>query len=67
MEENNKVFKQNLDGKADEGLVFAVQLLMKEKCEMPDESKFSEILERHLGSVEIFSHSDEFTGVAVSE
>ena len=31
------------------GGVFMVQLLMKEKCEMPSIQRIAEVLERHIG------------------
>lgn len=49
-------FQQDLSQKADSqirpGGVFMVQLLMKEKCEMPASERFTEILSKHLGKVE---------------
>ena len=49
-------FQQDLSQKADSqirpGGVFMVQLLMKEKCEMPASERFTEILSNHLGKVE---------------
>lgn len=49
-------FQQSLLQKTDlqirPGGVFMVQLLMKEKCEMPSNERFTEILSKHLGKVE---------------
>ena len=49
-------FQQDLSQKTDPqirpGGVFMVQLLMKEKCEMPSNERFTEILSKHLGKVE---------------
>lgn len=49
-------FQQDLLQKTDPqirpGGVFMVQLLMKEKCEMPSNERFTEILSKHLGKVE---------------
>lgn len=51
-------FQQDLSQKTDQtirpGGVFMVQLLMKEKCEIPSNEKFTEILSKHLGKVEQF-------------
>lgn len=51
-------FQQDLLQKTDPtirpGGVFVVQLLMKEKCEMPSNERFTEILSKHLGKVEQF-------------
>ena len=33
------------------GGVFMVQLLMKEKCEMPSLQRMTEVLERHIGKI----------------
>ncbi len=43
---------QKIDPQIRPGGVFMVQLLMKEKCEMPSNERFTEILSRHLGKVE---------------
>lgn len=49
-------FQQDLSQKTDSqirpGGVFMIQLLMKEKCEMPSNERFIEILSKHLGKVE---------------
>lgn len=49
-------FQQSLLQKTDlqirPGGVFMVQLLMKEKCEVPSNERFTEILSKHLGKVE---------------
>lgn len=66
MEENNEVFQQDLSGNAQSGLVFAMQLLMKEKCSMPDEETFSAVLKKHIGSFEILNCTEEYTGIAVT-
>lgn len=43
------------------GGVFMVQLLMKEKCEMPSNERFTEILSKYLGKVE--QYGDRKAGV----
>ena len=49
-------FQQDLSQKTDSqirpGSVFMIQLLMKEKYEMPSNERFIEILSKHLGKVE---------------
>ena len=49
-------FQQDLSQKTDSqirpGGVFMIQLLMKEKYEMPSNERFIEILSKHLGKVE---------------
>ncbi len=43
------------------GGVFMVQLLMKEKCEMPSLERMTEVLERHIGKVEAAKPTDEMS------
>ncbi len=45
---------QKIDPTIRPGGVFMVQLLMKEKYEMPSNERFTEILSKHLGKVEQF-------------
>lgn len=45
---------QKIDPTIRPGGVFMVQLLTKEKCEMPSNERFTEILSKHLGKVEQF-------------
>ena len=44
------------------GGVFMVQLLMKEKCEMPSLQRMTEVLERHIGKVEAAEPDDNLSG-----
>lgn len=44
------------------GGVFMVQLLMKEKCEMPSLEHMTEVLERHIGRVEAAKPDDKLSG-----
>lgn len=44
------------------GGVFMVQLLMKEKCEMPSLERMTEVLERHIGRVEAAKPDDKLSG-----
>ena len=44
------------------GGVFMVQLLMKEKCEMPSLERMTEVLERHIGRVEAAQPDDKLSG-----
>ena len=41
------------------GGVFMVQLLMKDKCEMPSTERMTEVLERHIGRVEAARPTDK--------
>lgn len=43
---------KNIDPTIRPGGVFMVQLLMKEKCELPSNDRFTQILSKHLGKVE---------------
>jgi hypothetical protein len=43
------------------GGVFMVQLLMKEKCEMPSLQRMTEVLERHIGKVEAAKPTDDMS------
>lgn len=57
------VFEQDLskeDVTVRPGGVFAVQLLMKEACEMPSEEKIISVLEKHLGKIECSSYDEKF-------
>lgn len=58
-------FQQDLSQKTDSpirpGGVFMIQLLMKEKYEMPSNERFIEILSKHLGKVE--QYGDRKVGV----
>ena len=44
------------------GGVFMVQLLMKEKCDMPSLEHMTEVLERHIGRVEAAQPDDKLSG-----
>jgi hypothetical protein len=44
------------------GGVFMVQLLMKEKCEMPSLQRMTEVLTRHIGKVEAAEPDDNLSG-----
>lgn len=65
--EEKKVFQQDLGKKESSDLVFVMQLLMKEKCSMPEKDKMTEIMEKHLGGVECFCHEKNMAGFAVTK
>ncbi len=44
------------------GGVFMVQLLMKEKCEMPSLERMTEVLERYIGKVDAAKPGDKLSG-----
>lgn len=49
------------------GGVFMVQLLMKERCEMPSNEKLLEVLSKHLGEVEQFGNRESCVTFAAKE
>ena len=57
-QQKEQVFQQDLSKEADSlirpGGVFMVQLLMKERCEMPSNERLIQVLSKHLGNVEQF-------------
>ena len=50
--EEKKSLLDEIDPTVRPGGVFMVQLLMKEKCEMPGIEQMTQVLERHIGKVE---------------
>lgn len=62
--ENLNVFKQDLTEKEKPGMIFVMHLLMKEKCKMPSKKKMTEIMQKHLGDVDCFSHDSKMAGFA---
>lgn len=63
-EQEKEVLKQDLSEQEKPGMVFLMHLFMEEFCEMPDKDKMTEIMERHLGGVDCFCHSENVTGFA---
>lgn len=63
----DKVFQQDLNGENESSSVFVMQLLMKEKCSMPEKEYMTSVMEKHLGTVENFSYSRECAGFAVEK
>ncbi|MCI8669723.1 MAG: DUF4261 domain-containing protein [Lachnospiraceae bacterium] len=55
-------FEQDLSKKEQPGLVFVMQLLMKNKCEMPKQENMTEIMQKHLGKVRCFVHEENMAG-----
>lgn len=49
---------EKMDSSVRPGGVFMVQLLMKERCEMPSKEQMAEVLGRHIGRVEAAEPSD---------
>lgn len=62
-----EVLQQDLTQTEHQGLVFMMQLLMKEKCPMPDPSRMEAVMRKHLGDVDHFAHNSEVSGFAVKK
>lgn len=60
----DKVLQQDLSQTERPGMVFMMQLLMKEACEMPEKEFMTEIMKKHLGDVDCFCHDDKCAGFA---
>lgn len=52
--QNKPDLSQKTDYITRPGGIFAVQLLMKEKCEMPSNERFFQVLSKYLGNIEQF-------------
>ena len=60
--EEKKSPLDEMDSSIRPGGVFMVQLLMKEKCEMPSLERMTEVLERHIGKVDAAKPDDKLSG-----
>lgn len=56
--------KSKESNKPESGNVFSMQLLMKEKCAMPDLEYFSDVMRQHIGEVDCFSYDNEHANFA---
>lgn len=57
--------KQDLTQKqGEQGAVFVIHLLMREKCEMPEKGFMTEVMKKHLGDVDCFCHDEKVAGFA---
>ena len=62
-----ETFKQDLKDKNDfPGAPFIVRMLFREKPELPEAGKMTEIMEKHCGPVEMFSCDGHMAGFAAS-
>ncbi len=62
------VYQQDLEQEgARPGMVFMMQLLMKEKCPVPAKQEMQRVMQAHLGDVECFSHDATMAGFAVKK
>lgn len=58
------VLQQDLSENVHPGAVFTIQLLMREKCSMPEKEEMTSIMNRHLGDAECFCHDEKGAGFA---
>ena len=62
-----ETFKQDLKDKNDfPGAPFIVRMLFREKPELPEAGKMTEIMEKHCGPVEMFNRDGNMAGFAAS-
>lgn len=62
-QKSQEAFEQDLSGAAVRpGMVFMMQLLMKEPCQMPEKEYMTSIMQKHLKNVECFCHDDKVAG-----
>ena len=66
---SNKAFQQNLDDKKgpQPGGPYLIQMLFKEPVSMPGKDEMTAVMEKHIGLVECFCHSEKMAGFAVLE
>ena len=65
--EEKEVFKQNLEETDTQGMLFPMQLLMKEYVKMPDEKKITEVLNKHLENVKCISYKEEMAAFSANK
>ena len=67
MEKKEEVLKQDLSQKENPGLVFPIHLFMEEWCELSDKDSMTQIMQKHLGDVDCYSHTENAAGFAVKK
>lgn len=60
----NTILQQDLSQEERPGSIFVIQLLMKEKCEMPSKEIMTKVIEKYLGEVDCFCHDEKVAGFA---
>ena len=60
-------FNQDLTQKEEQNSVFIMNLLMKEKCSMPNKETMTEIIKRYLGDVECFCYEENVSGFSLND
>lgn len=64
----DEVFQQDLENKEPHpGMIFMMQLLMKEKSEIPAKEKLIQVMQERIGEVECFTHNETMAGFAVKK
>lgn len=66
-EKKQDVFQQDLSHEETLGSVFIMHLLMKEKCDMPDQAIMTSTMQKYLGDIECFCHNEDVAGFAVNK
>lgn len=66
-EAKTAVPEQNPIRKEEPGIVFAVTLLMKNTCSMPDKDHMTTIMEKHLGELRCITYNPNTAGFAVNK
>lgn len=66
-DKKEEVLQQDLSEKATPGMIFMMQLLFKESCEMPEQQTMIEVMERRLGEVDNFAYDDKMAGFAAKK
>ena len=63
------VLEQNLDekDKVVPGMIFTIQLLFEEPCEMPDKDFMTSVMEKHLGEAENYSYDEKMAGFSANK
>lgn len=61
----NKIFKKKEKEKVLPGVVFVMQLLFEEHCDMPKKEVMSSVMHKHLGEVENFAYDEQMAAFAV--
>ncbi len=65
--EQEEVLQQDLSQSVQPGMVFIMQLLMKDKCTMPEKQAMTSIMEKHLKDVECFCYDEKVAGFAAKK
>lgn len=66
---SKEVFQQNLEDRKGPrpGGPFLIQMMFKEPVAMPEKAEMNAVMERHIGPVECFCHSEKMAGFATLE